>query len=164
MNEKSEFAVKTLNQYAKENQVPARSTSDLSRLEEWLIVQINSEEKKQRLLDQWIYSGDTGASSETIWAVIKGLESDCYLPYDSLDFGRCYHLVKKCGLSKKDLEKVSQIHVEWKPFIDNWDKLEKMYESTVDENFKSKRFRTKDNESSRMYYFMKNLRDKTNKK
>lgn len=40
MSEKSEFAVKTLKQYVEENQVLPRSTSDLSKLEEWLILQL----------------------------------------------------------------------------------------------------------------------------
>jgi hypothetical protein len=40
MNEKAEFAVKVLKQYAHENQVPARSTSDLSPMEQWLILRL----------------------------------------------------------------------------------------------------------------------------
>ena len=39
-NEKAEFAVKILLEYAGENQVPARSTSDLSPLEQWLILRL----------------------------------------------------------------------------------------------------------------------------
>tara|TARA_R110000803_G_scaffold69058_2_gene131230 strand:+ start:12080 stop:12226 length:147 start_codon:yes stop_codon:yes gene_type:complete len=40
MNEKAEFAVETLKEYAKQNQVLPRSTSDLSKLEEWLIIEL----------------------------------------------------------------------------------------------------------------------------
>lgn len=40
MNEKAEFAVRVLRQYALENQVPARSTSDLSPMEQWLILRL----------------------------------------------------------------------------------------------------------------------------
>ena len=40
MNEKAEFAVRVLKQYALENQIPVRSTSDLSPLEEWLILRL----------------------------------------------------------------------------------------------------------------------------
>ena len=39
-NEKAEFAVRVLRQYALENQVPARSTSDLSPMEQWLILRL----------------------------------------------------------------------------------------------------------------------------
>lgn len=40
MNEKAEFAVEVLKEYAKQNQVLPRSTSDLSKLEEWLIIEL----------------------------------------------------------------------------------------------------------------------------
>lgn len=40
MNEKAEFAVRVLKQYALENQIPERSTSDLSSLEQWLILRL----------------------------------------------------------------------------------------------------------------------------
>jgi len=40
MNEKVEFAVRVLKQYALENQIPARSTSDLSPMEQWLILRL----------------------------------------------------------------------------------------------------------------------------
>jgi hypothetical protein len=40
MNEKAEFAVDILKEYAKQNQVLPRSTSDLSKLEEWLIIEL----------------------------------------------------------------------------------------------------------------------------
>ena len=39
-NEKAEFAVKILREYAKENKTLMRCTSDLSPLEEWLIIQL----------------------------------------------------------------------------------------------------------------------------
>lgn len=40
MNEKAKFALKILREYAKENQTMIRSTSDISKLEEWLILKI----------------------------------------------------------------------------------------------------------------------------
>ena len=40
------FAVKILHQYAEETQVLPRSTSDLSKLEEWLIIQLFKKETK----------------------------------------------------------------------------------------------------------------------
>lgn len=42
MNDKAEFAIETLKEYAKQNQVLPRSTSDLSKLEEWLIIELLS--------------------------------------------------------------------------------------------------------------------------
>jgi len=40
LNELAKFAVETLHQYAEENMVLPRSTSDLSKLEEWLIIKL----------------------------------------------------------------------------------------------------------------------------
>ena len=40
MNEKAEFAVEILKEYATQNQVSPRSTSDLSKLEQWLIIEL----------------------------------------------------------------------------------------------------------------------------
>jgi len=40
MNEKAEFASQILKRYAYEHQILARSTSDISPLEEWLILQL----------------------------------------------------------------------------------------------------------------------------
>ena len=40
MNEKAEFVVRLLKQYALETQIPARSTSDLSPMEQWLILRL----------------------------------------------------------------------------------------------------------------------------
>ena len=75
MNEKAEFAVRVLKQYALENSIPPRSTSDLSPMEEWLILRLlavikslpDSDEIriKARKLDekdfaQWIYELQKG--------------------------------------------------------------------------------------------------------
>jgi hypothetical protein len=40
MNEMQEFAIKILMDYAKEKGIQVRSTSDLSPLEEWLIINL----------------------------------------------------------------------------------------------------------------------------
>ena len=49
MNELAEFAVKILKRYAKENQVTPRSTSDLSKLEEWLIAELHQNIKNLKI-------------------------------------------------------------------------------------------------------------------
>ena len=38
INDRAQFAIKLLQQYAEQNQLPIRSTSDLSPLEEFLIL------------------------------------------------------------------------------------------------------------------------------
>ena len=45
MNEKAEFAVKTLREYARQQGFSTRNTSDLSTLEEWLIIELLRVEK-----------------------------------------------------------------------------------------------------------------------
>ena len=75
MNEKAEFVVRLLKQYALETQIPARSTSDLSPMEQWLILRLlavikslpDSDEirMKARELDekdfaQWMYELQKG--------------------------------------------------------------------------------------------------------
>ena len=44
MNEVAEFAVKKLKQYAKENHTHVRTTSDISPLEEWLLIALHKAE------------------------------------------------------------------------------------------------------------------------
>jgi len=43
---KAEFAVKLLKQYAKETGNTVRSTTDISRLEEWLIIELYNKSLK----------------------------------------------------------------------------------------------------------------------
>ena len=77
MNEKAEFAVRVLKQYALENQIPARSTCDLSQMEQWLIlhlfavikllpdsdeIRMKARELDEKDFDQWwwetVYKGN----------------------------------------------------------------------------------------------------------
>ena len=47
---------------------------------------------------EWLMSGDTGISSETICAVMTGSKKGgvfgADIPHDVADFGRCYRLLK----------------------------------------------------------------------
>lgn len=45
MNEKAEFAVKKLKEYARQQGFSTRNTSDLSTLEQWLIIELLRVEK-----------------------------------------------------------------------------------------------------------------------
>ena len=47
INDRATFAIALLKIYAIQNQTPARSTSDLSPLELWLIDRLFNEQKKQ---------------------------------------------------------------------------------------------------------------------
>lgn len=79
---------------------------------------------------RWIVSGDTGISSVTMWAALMGVPYTSYdgtradnYPHDADDFGRCYRLVKSCGITKEELRKVADVYPYWKPIIDNWEHL-----------------------------------------
>lgn len=79
---------------------------------------------------QWIVSGDTGISSKTMWAAIMGVVPyDPDVPYDGGDFGRCYRMCKACEATENDLKVVAVKFPYWKPIIDNWDKLCRLYEA-----------------------------------
>ena len=80
-------------------------------------------------LNEWIVNGKVGISSKTMWAVIQGVDIDNGdKPYDPDDFSRCYLLVKECGLTNIDLKKIAVQLPYWKPYIENWKKLTKMFE------------------------------------
>lgn len=109
-------------------------------------------------LDEWIIKGEVGTSSKTIWVVMKGIETierklnsfEGYdIPYDPDDFKRCYYLVSECDL-KSRLNEVVRIFPAWKPYIDNWDKLESM----IIEQLKIRK-------PNGMYEFMRELEKKS---
>lgn len=85
-------------------------------------------------IDEWIILGRTGASSKAMWAAIKGVvnklnQTRFSVPGDRTDFKRCYDFYTQCNLNYSDLQKIKEALPRWVPFIDNWDKLVKMYEA-----------------------------------
>jgi hypothetical protein len=85
-------------------------------------------------LNEWIIKGEVGTSSKTIWAVLSGIETkerklDTFegydIPHDPDDFRRCYLFIRNCNL-KTRLSEVIKIFPAWRPYIENWDKLEEM--------------------------------------
>lgn len=85
---------------------------------------------------EWIVSGDAGISSKTMWAALNGVDMSNAVkggrfdvPYDPADFGRCYRFYTKCNLTRKDLETIREKVKWWAPFIDNWNELERLYQS-----------------------------------
>ena len=91
---------------------------------------------------EWIVSGDTGISSETMWAALNGLDmtdkrKNSYrpsydVPYDPADFGRCYRYYQKCSLTKDDLQTIKSKIKWWAPFIDAWDQICELYDAEKD--------------------------------
>lgn len=103
-------------------------------------------------LDEWVIHGETGISSKTMWAAVKGVvktpkDYNSYLqvsgwgkqyyyksfstPSDRDDFNRCYKLYKQCNLTKEDLNKVCKAFPKWKGIIENWDELCRLHENNL---------------------------------
>jgi len=80
---------------------------------------------------EWLLSGDTGISSETILAVMTGSKMGGVFradhPHDPSDFGRCYRLLNYFPEYKKRLGEVSNRYKKWKPLVDNWNELTALY-------------------------------------
>lgn|SRR3990167_119534 len=99
----------------------------------------------------WFSNGEKGMSSETMYNCLIG---NTYFkinhPYDPDDFSRCYKLLETVPEWKLELHKLKPLSKEWNNLIENWDKLTKMYELNVKENWKN-------SEEIGMYKFMQNL-------
>ena len=83
---------------------------------------------------EWLRNGDTGTSSETIWAVMMRQHSPKHgpdIPYDPSDFGRCYRLLKVMPEWVARMPEVAAKYPKWKPFVDAWDELTAMYEKEL---------------------------------
>ena len=67
MNDKAKFAVEILREYAKQNQTPVRSTSDLSPLEQWLILRLADILEQSEQLPCGECSGIGGGVTDNGW-------------------------------------------------------------------------------------------------
>lgn len=118
---------------------------------------------KDRLI-LWLLMGETGISSETIAYAMSGVkvqdlqkEHICYkvkpyrwdVPYDPSDFRRCLKLLEYIPEWRERLPEVAEHFPEWKPFIENWDELEFLYEEEK---------QREDGEMPKLYARMKELR------
>ena len=87
---------------------------------------------KQRMIE-WIGTHDVGVSSKTMWCGLMGVGSSENMirfdvPHDPDDFSRCYDLVTFAEVSIHELHRVCDIFPWYKPVIDRWDELSKLYE------------------------------------
>lgn len=92
--------------------------------------------------NEWIIKGEVGTSSKTMWAAINGvaLKGAVYhkggmsrydIPSDPSDFSRCLKYVELTGVTKEQLQIVKEVFPWWSPFIDNWDKIVKLFNSEI---------------------------------
>lgn len=77
----------------------------------------------------WLEHGDRGVSSETIFSAFRGGISPLHaaIPYDPDDFGRCKRLLDLMPEWRADLNRVSALYPWFKPMIDQWDEIERLY-------------------------------------
>lgn len=90
----------------------------------------------------WLYSGERGISSETIFYALMGIgnypELSCKyqysksrsfdIPHDPSDFRRCYLLLRLIPEWRDRLYEVALLFPKWKNLVDNWDELTAIFE------------------------------------
>lgn len=77
----------------------------------------------------WLVSGDTGASSLTIFHTFYGGEPKHgpSTPLDCYDFGRCFRLLLLFPEWGKQLHRVAEKYPIWEQFVKSWPELERLY-------------------------------------
>lgn len=82
---------------------------------------------------EWLASGDSGTSSETIISVMMNLRVQMVdIPHDPSDFGRCHRLLEWIPEFRPRLGEVAAKYPEWAPFVESWDRLTAIYLRDLD--------------------------------
>lgn len=86
--------------------------------------------------EEWLRSWDTGTSALTLYGVLSRTPCEGAsrpdVPHDPADFGRCHRLLKVAPPSwRADLARVAERHPAWKPLVERWDDLERLYEEEL---------------------------------
>ena len=81
-------------------------------------------------LNEWIANGEVGTSSKTMWCALQGIPfRNADVPHDPDDFIRCYklYIVVSEFRSIGAFDRITAIYPWWKPYLDSWRELERMY-------------------------------------
>jgi hypothetical protein len=115
---------------------------------------------------EWLLSGDTGISSETICMVMTGSRTperwwSCDTPHDPSDFGRCYRLLLRFPEWRSRLPEVAQRLPKWGPMVEAWDELTALYERLCepDGRYTTESYERNRQAAKTMYERMKKLND-----
>ena len=91
----------------------------------------NMNDDIQRRVMQWMVSGDTGISSETLACKALGIKRKGHFsddaPYDPADFGRCHRLLQKIPELRAMAFPKLRRDKRWQGLIRNWDHLTDTY-------------------------------------
>lgn len=75
----------------------------------------------------WLAHGDRGASSETLFTHITGIDalrgSAPTHPTDAIAYGRCRKLLEECPELNAGLHLMRAVSPSWKTLVENWDLL-----------------------------------------
>lgn len=89
--------------------------------------------RQARTIEDWPRSDDTGMSSRTIYAHMRGGHPALpAFPLDPSDFGRCYRLLALAPDWRLRIREMAAYGPEWQRLADAWDELSGLYESEVD--------------------------------
>jgi len=77
----------------------------------------------------WIVGRDTGMSSQAMWAVMMGVETDGSSPHprDAADLGRCIRLLEAVPEWRPRLKEMALVNGYWAALVAHWDELEALY-------------------------------------
>lgn len=80
---------------------------------------------------EWLTSGDTGVSSETIFRVMTGRKPRPGhwdgTPLDSDDFGRCFRLLERFPEWRARMGEVATRFPNWSGLVSEWPELERLW-------------------------------------
>lgn len=81
----------------------------------------------------WYRSSDTGTSSETMFEVLTGIPAKFHdRPHDMADIGRCIRMLRLFPELRPLIGNVQKKYIAWRPYIDCWMELERLYEKCVE--------------------------------
>jgi hypothetical protein len=88
----------------------------------------------------WLLSDDTGRSSKTLCSclyLIPTKNDERNYPHDPADFGRCKRFLETLAPEDKKtaLLNVSAVGKAWRRLVDEWDRLEFLYDNNQNELF-----------------------------
>ena len=90
-----------------------------------------AELKYKIALHEWADGPDSGTSGRMIARGCGGIKLRGYdnPPWDRWDFGRCVRLVRAFPALRDGFDKPRGASSDWAWYIDNWDRLEDLYDS-----------------------------------